>query len=54
MSADEDLPEVTAWIIYRWDCPECQDENELGQGMSPGDTEECDGCGAEVKVGDAL
>lgn len=46
---EEDLPTTTALTIYRWDCPECGEENELPYGMDFGD-EECASCNVTVRV----
>lgn len=44
--------EATPWIIYRWDCPACGEENELQPGLDLGETEECVNCEAVVEMGD--
>lgn len=46
---DEDLPTATALIRYEWDCPECSEANLVPYGADYGD-EECDSCGAKVRV----
>lgn len=52
MTAEGEL-EASAWIVYRWDCPACDNENELGIGLSVGESETCEGCGATVRITDA-
>lgn len=50
MTDDEDeVLTTTALIRYEWDCPACQETNEVPYGADFG-TELCDSCGAEVEV----
>lgn len=48
---DEDLPEVVAYTKYEWDCPECQYDN---RSEMIGTEEECEGCGARVRIRDTM
>lgn len=49
MNDDEDLPTTTALIRYEWDCPECNEPNDVPYGADFG-VETCDSCGAKVQV----
>lgn len=44
---DDEKPEATPYVIWRWDCPECGDVNE-GDDVEPSGEEQCSWCGALV------
>lgn len=48
---EEEIEEdVVGTLLTRWDCPFCEDVNEL-EGDATGETVKCESCGREFKIG---
>ena len=49
MTDDDDMPEVYAYTVTRWDCPVCGEVQEATD-ADHDPVETCEECGEEVRV----